>query len=188
MATEEAYKAQEQILNNDYVMTIKASPLMDVVTMDYFKDPVIVPECGHTFDRKVLQSLSVKRCPLCNAYLKGDPEKFRNNWVIVDILNLNIPRPTKEEIEKYDAEMAYLDSSRNLSDKSHKLLQAVLSHIKIRAKAGHHSDTFDTKMIAKNEDLIDGLINDLKARKFEVEKNYDSLEISWNHNPEKVDD
>ena len=183
MDTQEAYKVQEQILNNDYVMTIKASPLMDVVTMDYFKDPVVVPECGHTFDRKVLQTLSIKRCPLCNAYFKGDPDKFRNNWVIVDILNLDIPRPTKEDIEKYDAEMAYLDSSRNISDKSHRLLMAVLNHIKIRAKAGYRSDTFDTKSLHKNEELIKGLIKDLESRNFSVDNNYDSLEITWKHDP-----
>lgn len=149
------------------------------ISTDLFKDPVFIPECGHTFDRAELINSAVRKCPLCNVYFKGDPAKFRVNWVVAEILGLNIPRPTAEDFANYDAMMARADSNKVITDRAIKLLAKLLHDIKAHAKAtGVRSYTFETGDIS--EDIIKQTIIELRLRGYTVSEYYKSIGIFWN--------
>jgi hypothetical protein len=69
-----------------------------VITHEQFKIPVIVPECGHTFERSaIIEHLSQhqeKKCPICNKIIRTDSLLFPINWVAVNALNLHINTKT----------------------------------------------------------------------------------------------
>lgn len=60
------------------------------ITLSRFKYPVLIPDCGHTFD---LISLKLhlskeRRCPICRTEVKS--EKLVIDYMIANYLNLNV--------------------------------------------------------------------------------------------------
>src|SRR4051812_44900932 len=68
------------------------------ITMEKFTYPVIVPNCGHTFD---LQSIiKLVKCPLCNTIFLKNPNEFLLNWVVISFLDLKIS--VKNNVKKME--------------------------------------------------------------------------------------
>lgn len=60
------------------------------ISLSEFSEPVLLPGCGHTFDRQCLQSLENNECPTCRFKFNGDVQHFPINWVVANMLNLDI--------------------------------------------------------------------------------------------------
>lgn len=64
------------------------------VTKEKFEHPIILKNCGHTFDKKVIEPLIVdnkKVCPLCTTSFSESSDDLLVNWHIVSAMDLNIP-------------------------------------------------------------------------------------------------
>jgi ankyrin repeat protein/uncharacterized protein YegL len=68
-----------------------ADNLVCPLSLDYFKDPITIPVCSHTFEREFLVAQfaehAVGKCPTCNAPSPGyDPEKAPKNVTIANVV------------------------------------------------------------------------------------------------------
>lgn len=148
------------------------------ILLEPFKDPVFIPECGHTFDRKALIGLIIKKCPICNHYFKNDPLKFRVNWIVASLLNLNIPRPTQEDILAYDAEMARVASNKAIATKVDRILTYFLKQIKLMSELGKKDFDYEFDDIPE-ANYIQAIVDELKVRGYCGTVCYKTLSITW---------
>ena len=107
------------------------------ITLEPFTEPVFIPDCGHTFDRKGLINILSKKCPICNINFSGNPNNFKINWSIVSMLNIDIQvQDVANDILSYDAACAKKDVSEYILSAVNKLLVHILSNIKQVALTG----------------------------------------------------
>jgi len=165
----------DKVITKDYFESLKCP-----ITLEPFKDPVFIPECGHTFERKALNDLQIKKCPLCNNYFKGDPAKFRVNWIVAEMLDLNIPRTIKEDILAYDAEMARLESNKAIADKVDRFLTYLLRQIKPLSKAGNKKFSYEFEELPEDH-YSKAIIDELKVRGYNADICYKTLNIIWQY-------
>jgi len=156
------------------------------ITLDVFKDPVFIPECGHTFDRNGLNSLSTKYCPICKNSFSGNTNDFMTNWVIASILGISIKQIDGENVKdnpktkllEYDATKATHDRQIYVDKHANALLLFALSKIKTIAVDGGYS--FDLNLSHVHPLVLSQVEKELHARKFILAKNGNVLKISWN--------
>ena len=79
------------------------------VTLIPFTNPVIIPECGHTFDREALVEYKKRECPTCRTHYCADPSKLPTNWVIVSFLDIDTKAEPNSPIN-YSAKQAKIDN------------------------------------------------------------------------------
>lgn len=150
------------------------------ITLDIFKDPVFIPECGHTFDKNALKSLPQKKCPLCNQAFIGNSDEFKTNWSIASILEIEIknneinPIP---EILSYNAIKAKKDRENYISETTNKIMIFILGNIKKLAMEAKTSYDFDTSKIPNP--ITKALIDELRIKGFTVHIHVSQIGISW---------
>jgi len=59
------------------------------LTGESLENPVVIPECGHTFEKSMLLNYLtnyVKKCPLCKKVVKTDLSQIPFNFIVRDAL------------------------------------------------------------------------------------------------------
>ncbi len=103
------------------------------ITTEKFTDPVIIPDCGHTFDRPALREIPNKRCPTCNADFIEEPDYLPTNWLVASCLDLSIK---KAERKKYTASQARNDAEKVRFLEIRPFYEKLLDSCKLFAKKG----------------------------------------------------
>lgn len=147
------------------------------ITMENFTEPVFVPECGHTFDRKELMKLPNKKCPLSNCSFSDEPIDFKFNWLAVSMLNINVKEPENQfgsSIVNYNAKKAIEDRIKYITDK---VLLNILLRVKELTSMGKGYCQVDTSKMEKC--IIEPLKNMLIDRGFRINDGYTCIELRW---------
>jgi hypothetical protein len=150
------------------------------ITLEQFTDPIIIPECGHTFDRRQLKDCNKKECPKCRKPFRGDPSGFPTNWSIVEYLDLNIKSKTVPDTVKYSAKHAKKDTKRYTNASAQIIIDCVLQKISDKAKTGskeltiYLNDYFNDFGIEckKGTDVYARIIKILKKKGYKLSYDY----------------
>ena len=173
----------EPKVDNENQMNINENTLNESlkcsITLEIFKDPVFIPDCGHTFDRNGLENLPQKKCPLCNHIFSGNPHDFKTNWAIASILGIEIKKKeiNSNEILDYNALKAKKDRDTYVNETTNKLLVHALSIIQKLALEGKTSFDFDISKI--NGTIVSMMENELKKKGFVIYTRVSFLNICW---------
>lgn len=154
------------------------------ITMEPFKIPVFIPQCGHTFERNAVIKLKNKKCPVCNNAIIGDPKNFPINWVIASHLNLNIEKISnnKQEISSYNAIDAEKEVDLFIEENVNKIVNNLLIKVKEKSSQGftyHNENNFYgnySSVVSKH------VIKKLQSKGFTCRKTKDSMRIEWKSN------
>lgn len=160
------------------------------VTFIPFTDPVIIPECGHTFDRESLADYKKRECPTCRTCYQQNPFELPTNWAIVSFLELNIRDKANTPI-KYSAKQAKRDKKAYVNANAKVMVNNILQKIptlaktgenKLKAKYSDYSTGMDTNSSNKAE-ILDKVVKLLKKDKYTAsysctKKKY-TIYVSW---------
>ncbi|QKF93510.1 SP-RING finger protein [Fadolivirus algeromassiliense] len=151
------------------------------ITLEQFKEPIIIPTCGHTFDKNGLINLPNKKCPICKTDFVGNPLNFPFNWTIISHLGLEIKQNklVENDIMSYDANQAKLDREKAINESRDMIVKNILHNIKILALKGMCTYEFDYKNISSV--VVQAVMKELANRKFSVQLSSNNLYIGWNN-------
>lgn len=153
------------------------------ITLEKFKEPIIIPTCGHTFDKTALLAVPIKKCPICKTDFGNDINAFPINWSVASHLNLDIkkkPEEISDDILSYDAAKAKADREVFINNQKDILIKNILHNIKILASKGTYYYEFDFKNTVSP--IINAVVKDLNSRKFNATlTNATCIYISWNN-------
>lgn len=104
------------------------------ISHEPFQDPRFL-DCGHTFDKASLSSITNNECPLCKKkfILKNNGE-YSVNWIVVSLLKLDIKTQDKEKV--YTTEEAQKDYENYVSTVAKPIEDALIELIESKAKEG----------------------------------------------------
>ena len=164
------------------------------VTFIPFTNPVIVPECGHTFDREALVQYKKKECPTCRTRYCVDPIDLPTNWAIVSFLDLDIKAKPNSPI-KYSAKQAKKDKKTCIDANAKIMKNNILRKITTLAKNGdkelkmsfcNYTNGMDNHYSNNNNknDINDRVIKLLKKEKYSVK--YETKLVRHGVNVERV--
>lgn len=69
------------------------------ISMTRFQHPVLLP-CGHTFDKGSVGHFKKKMCPLCREPFLEDIDDLPVNWVLIELMGLDIETPKVSMFQK----------------------------------------------------------------------------------------
>jgi hypothetical protein len=148
------------------------------ITLEQFTEPIVIPECGHTFDKKSLESLHQKKCPLCDIIYSGNPNDFPINWIVVSHLNLEIHKKINEDkLTNYDAIEALNDKRNYITENTDRYMRAILVNINLLAKKGKSEYEFYTSIV--DPILLPYIYEELVKREFKISTMGCYTSIKW---------
>lgn len=66
------------------------------ITHERFVHPVILPMCGHTLDKFVIEKMQKHSCPICQTPFT--PDFTPTNWTVANMLDLHLTHDTSSVI------------------------------------------------------------------------------------------
>jgi len=170
------------------------------ITLEIYKDPVFIPECGHTLDKSGLINLLQKKCPLCNTIFIGNPSNFKTNWSLASILQLEIIKNQTninskmnnnenldENIKDYDMKQAQDDINNYIIKKMKINLEIILKYIKDLSQKGKSHAELDvsqndvrvTKLLLEELKKKGFILTEIKENGFMIASKTRLIKISW---------
>lgn len=153
------------------------------ISLDTYKEPVFIPDCGHTFDRQNLIDLPNKKCPICSIAFSGNPNSFKTNWSLASIMNLNIKNievKLEDDLLEYSAKNARDDRLKFVNEIKLTILVQILKQIKSAASQGKTSIEFDFS--GTSPDVITIIKQELTKKGFslaDIHMKFNFTRISW---------
>lgn len=147
------------------------------ITFIPFTNPVIIPECGHTFDRDALVQYKKRECPTCRTRYSETPSKLPTNWAIVSFLDLDIKAKPNSPI-KYSAKQAKKDKKIYIRANADIMKNNILKVVMDTGKQGGNRLTIEFKKYTRGmnenystinqEDIHNRIIKILKKEGYNV--------------------
>jgi len=153
------------------------------ISLEPYKEPVFIPDCGHTFDRQNLVDLPNKKCPICSIPFSGNPNNFKINWSLASIMNLNVKIPeTKPENDllEYSAKDARYDKLQFINEIKSTMLIQIMKQVKQAATQGKSTIDYDFSGIEFG--IIGILKQELIKKGFtlaDIYMKYNSIRLNW---------
>ena len=150
------------------------------ITLDIFKEPVFIPECGHTFDRLGLINSVNKKCPICTDNFTGNPIDFKINWSIASILDINIKKSEIKPVDNiitYDAAKAKSDRHQYINGLLDKLMLHTLSNIRQLALSGKNS--FEINISSIDNTIMEAFKMNILKKGFTFNQYSGCIRVSW---------
>ena len=153
------------------------------ITLEIYKDPVFIPECGHTFERQNLINLQNKKCPICNNVFNGNPNNFQINWSLASIMNINVKKPEakpEDELLNYDAKSAREDRQKFINEIKLTTMIQIVKQVKQYALSGRTCMDYDLSGVDTN--IIGIIKQELTKKGFsltDVHMKFNWVRISW---------